>query len=243
MSRKKLITKELTELYNSGAKVCQEFLDGNNDSFQYKYQSWYTKALRAVQCLALDRLSEFRGYYEIDPKRKSLGYGTYVIQDYFKGVAPNNFHYSNFDTRKQVVQAFFNQLTIFKSIIDRADSLLGNIEEELYAEIQDSEIVVAKQLLKVSPRAAGALAGVVIEGHLQKVANSHAIKVTKKNPTISDLNDPLKNASVIDTPTWRKITYLADIRNICSHKKDAEPTKEQVQELIDGAVWLIKNTF
>lgn len=142
-----------------------------------------------------------------------------------------------------MVQAFFNQLTIFKSIIDRADSLLGNIEEELYAEIQGSEIVVAKQLLKVSPRAAGALAGVVIEGHLQKVANSHAIKVTKKNPTISDLNDPLKNASVIDTPTWRKITYLADIRNICSHKKDAEPTKEQVQELIDGAVWLIKNIF
>lgn len=75
MSRKKLITKELTELYNSGAKVCQEFLDGNNDSFQYKYQSWYTKALRAVQCLALDRLSEFRGYYEIDPKRKSLDTG------------------------------------------------------------------------------------------------------------------------------------------------------------------------
>jgi hypothetical protein len=84
MSRKKLITAELTELYNSGATVCQEFQDGKNDSFEYKYQSWYTKALRAVQHLASDRLNEFRGYYEIDPKRKSLSYGTYVIQDYLK---------------------------------------------------------------------------------------------------------------------------------------------------------------
>jgi hypothetical protein len=243
MSRKKLITKELTDLYNSGAEVCQEFHDGKNESFQYKYQSWYTKALRAVQHLASDRIIEFRGYYEIDPKRKSLGYGTYAIQDYFKGVVPSKFNYPEFNSRVQVVQAFFNQLTIFKSIIDRAESLLGNIEDELYAEIQDSEIVVAKQLIKISPRAAGALMGVVIEGHLQKVADNHAIKVAKRNPTISDLNDPLKNATVIDTPTWRKITYLADIRNICSHRKEEEPTKEQVQELIEGADWLIKNVF
>jgi hypothetical protein len=235
--------KELVELYNLGVDACKEFHEGERGSFQYKYQSWYTKALRAVQYLASDRISEFRSYYEIDPKRKTLGYGTYVIQDYFKGVAPSKISYPDFNTSSQVTQAFVNQLTIFKSIIDRAESLLGNIEDELYAEIQDSEIVVAKQLIKVSPRAAGALMGVVIEGHLQKVAQNHEIKVAKKNPTISDLNDPLKNSSVIDTPTWRKITYLADIRNICSHKKDEEPTKEQVQELIEGADWLIKNVF
>lgn len=219
MSRKELITKELTDLYDSGVETCKEFHGGKKDSFQYKYQSWYTKALRAVQHLASDRLIEFRGYYEIDPKRKTLGYGTYVIQDYFKGVAPSKFNYPEFDTSAQVTQSFVNQLTIFRSIIDRAESLLGNIEDELYAEIQDSEIVVAKQLIKVSPRAAGALMGVVIKGHLQKVAHNHDIKIAKKSPTISDLNDPLKNASVIDTPTWRKITYLSDIRNICSHKK------------------------
>lgn len=243
MSRKKLIKEELSDLYSSGADVFNALNDGERDSFQYDYQSWYTKALRAVQYLAPDRLAEFRGYYEIDPKRKSLGYGTYVIQDFFKGVVPSRIQYPEFNSMAQVLKAFFNQLTIFKSIIDRVDSLIGNIEEELYAEIQDSEIVVAKQLLKVSPRAAGALIGVVIEGHLQKVANNHSIRVAKKNPTISDLNDPLKNAAVIDTPTWRKITYLADIRNLCSHRKEEEPRKDQVQELIDGADWLIKNVF
>jgi hypothetical protein len=48
---------------------------------------------------------------------------------------------------------------------------------------------------------------------------------------------------VIDTPVWRKISFLADLRNLCSHKKDAEPTKEQVEELIQGAEWLTKNVF
>jgi len=100
-----------------------------------------------------------------------------------------------------------------------------------------------KQLLKISARAAGSLAGVVIENHLQKVTKKHGITIRKKNPTISDLNDPLKNAGVLDTPKWRKVAYFADIRNMCSHKKDVEPTKEQVIELIDGANWLIKNVF
>jgi hypothetical protein len=34
--------------------------------------------------------------------------------------------------------------------------------------------------------------GVVIEGHLQKVAASHDVKISKKHPTIAELNDPLK---------------------------------------------------
>ncbi len=171
------------------------------------------------------------------------GYGTYVIQDYLKGVAPNSVHYPDFDTRKQVLQCFFNQLTILHAIGKRVDSVLANIEGELYAELQDGELSIARQLAKISSRAAGALVGVVIEGHLQKVAQAHSVKLTKKHPTIADINDPLKAASVVDTPTWRKISFLADLRNLCSHKKDAEPTKEQVEELIQGAEWLTKNVF
>lgn len=85
--------------------------------------------------------------------------------------------------------------------------------------------------------------GVVIEGHLQKVASNRGVKINKKNPTIADLNDPLKSAEIIDTASWRKISFLSDLRNLCSHKKTVEPTKEQVEELIQGAEWLMKNVF
>lgn len=243
MTKREEIKKELKKLYDEGAVLAVAFQKQEDTQFQYEYQSWYTKALKTIESLAPDRLQEFRGYYEIDPKRKSLGYGTYVIQDFIKGVAPSKYHYPDFDTRSQTMTCFFNQLTILSSVEGRITSLLANIEGELYAELQDSEISIARQLTKVSPRAAGALVGVVIEGHLQKVAATHAVKIGKKHPTISDLNDPLKAAGIIDVPTWRKISYLADLRNLCSHKKDSDPSKEQVEELIQGAEWLTKNVF
>lgn len=243
MTKNEAIHKELIALYKEGAELAVSFQEGREKQFHYDYQRWFTKALKALATLAPDRHTEFRSYYEIDPKRKSLDYGTYVIQDYLKNVVPSPHYYKDFDSRQVVLQCFLNQLAILKAINDRVDSVLANIEGEIYAELQDNEIAVARQLLKVSTRAAGALVGVLIEGHLQKVANSHNIKINKKNPTIADLNDPLKAASVTDTASWRKISFLADIRNLCSHKKDAEPTKEQVEELIAGAEWLTKNIF
>ena len=216
----------MNALYGEGARLADAFQKNEEKQFHYDYQHWYSRALKAVATLAPDRHAEFRGYYEIDSKRKDLGYGTYVIQDYLKGVKPGSFALENFDCRQQALLCFFNQLTIFQSIVERVDSVVANIEGELYAELQDSEIVIAKQLAKVSLRAAGALMGVVVEGHLQKVALNRGIKISKKNPTIADLNEPLKTAGVIDT---------------ASHKKDVAPTKEQVEELIQGAEWLTKN--
>jgi len=243
MSKRDLIRKELAVLYDEGAALAVAFQKKEDRQFHYDYQRWYSKALKAVASLAPDRYNEFRGYYEIDPKRKDFGYGTYVIQDYLKGIVPSGYGYDNFDSRAQMLTNYFNQLSILKAVYDRIESVLSNIEGELYAELQDSEIEIARQLAKVSARAAGALVGVVIEGHLQKVATAHGVKLAKKNPTIADLNDSLKSAGVIDTPIWRKISYLADLRNLCSHKKDVNPTVEQVAELIQGADWLTKNVF
>lgn len=224
MSKRESIIKELTSLYQEGAELAQAFQKDKAKQFQYDYQRWYTKAIKAVAVLAPDRHAEFRGYYEIDPKRKSLGYGTYVIQDFMKNVVPSGYHFQDFNAQHQALQCFFNQLTIFHSIIERANSALASIEGELYSELQDNELVVARQLATVNLRAAGALVGVLIEGHLQKVVADRGIKIAKKHPTIADLNDLLKAAAIVDLPAWRKISFFADIRNICSHKKDVEPT-------------------
>jgi len=168
--KRDLVRKETDALYNEGAKLAVAFQKKEAKQFQYDYQRWYTKALKAVSSLAPDRLAEFKAYYEIDPKRKALGYGTYVIQDFFKNVVPNKLQHPDFDSDERTLICFFNQLTILKAIAGRVDTVLENIEGELYAELQDSELVIARQLCKVNLRAAGALVGVVIEGHLQKVA-------------------------------------------------------------------------
>ncbi|MDE0554538.1 MAG: hypothetical protein OXI24_10010 [Candidatus Poribacteria bacterium] len=136
-----------------------------------------------------------------------------------------------------------NQFQILKSLESRIDSILQDVKGHLLADIQDSELKVADQLRKVSLRAAGALAGVILEGHLQRVTQNHNITIRKKSPTIADLNDPLKSAGVYDNPTWRKIQLLADIRNLCSHKKSREPTNDEVVNLISGVNWVIKSIF
>ena len=104
-------------------------------------------------------------------------------------------------------------------------------------------MATAEALLKINLRAAGSLAGVILENHLQKVMQNHHIPITKKNPTISDMNDALKDNNIYDIPTWRKIQYFGDIRNLCSHKKDREPTEEEVRDLISGVNEIIKKVF
>lgn len=241
MTAREKIKDTVVDLVAEGNTLLKKFNAKEETSLHFDYQSWYTKSLRVVEWLAKDRYEEFRRYYEPDPRRKSLGYGTYVVQDYLKGVAPGGYGMKDFNCRERATYGVYNQLTILTSVAARASSVLGDIQGSLYAELQDEEIGSAESLLKVNLRAAGALAGVILEAHLQKLAHTYGVKITKKTPTIADLNEPLKVAGVYDLPTWRKVSYLADIRNICSHKKGADPTAGQAKELVDGVRWAVKN--
>ena len=94
-----------------------------------------------------------------------------------------------------------------------------------------------------SPDPAGALAGVVLERHLKEVCDNHSLTIRKRNPQISDLNDSLKSAAVIDTPQWRSIQYLGDLRNLCAHDKESEPTPDQINDLLAGVAKVTKTIF
>ena len=207
------------------------------DEFGVTYQDWYSRACKVVESLAPERLEEFNSYYLIDPKRKALTDSNYVIQDYIRGIIPSRLQWNLLRIR------ITNQMHILMSLDSRIDSVLQDITGHLFADLQDSELVAAAQLKKVSKRAAGALAGVVLERHLQRVVQNHRISMRKKSPSISDLNDPLKNAGVYDVPTWRKIQLLADIRNLCAHQKNREPTDDELDELISGVNSVIKSIF
>jgi hypothetical protein len=249
MTSKEKLKKEIKDCINDTAPILlylQEQLKkelSEKYSLQREYQKWYSKALKVVEFLGKDRYQEFKSYYEIDPKRKTMGYGNYYIQDYLKGVAPNKLSNPNFDPKKETFKNVYNQHTILLSINDRIDCILADIQTNLLIELQDTELETAKSLLKVNIRASGVIAGVILESYLSSVTNNYSLTISKRNPTLSDFNDVLKKNNIIDTTVWRKITYLGDIRNICAHKKDIEPTKDQVEELINGVNWITKNVF
>ena len=102
--------------------------------------------------------------------------------------------------------------------------------------------------LKNSPsnkftRAAGVLAGVVLERHLKEVCGNHDLTLRRKAPQISHLNDALKGGNVIDIPQWRSIQQLGDLRNLCAHDKESEPTLDQVKDLLAGVAKVTKTIF
>jgi hypothetical protein len=133
------------------------------------------------------------------------------------------------------------QLNILKSARQRFKSSLFDIRQLVAADLFDSEIEAARSLMKNKfLRATGTIAGVILEKHLAQVCDNHGIKVPKKNPTIGDFNELLKNADVIDTPRWRANQHLADIHNLCGHNKGKEPTEEQIQDLVDGVAKVLK---
>lgn len=258
MIDKEKIKQEVDELFKEGKKLYfsmflldpegkEALKNANIDEkdlpvFSQQYDHWYTRSYRLIEKVAPYRLNDFVELYK-KPKVKEMNLSNYCISDALLGyritrgativASPISAH----DKMEQ-------QVEILASIGSLVDDYFYNLEIELQGNIFDSELDSAEELLrKKFLRAAGAIAGVVLEKHLNNVAQNHSVKLTKKNPTISDFNDKLKEEGAIDVPTWRKIQYLGDLRNVCCHNKNVEPTEEQVRDLIDGVKYIITNIF
>lgn len=256
-SPKDVLIKQLKKLYDNGVKLqfsmykeCGVLTEEQEKElkdkillFHNNYQTWYSESREVVKQILPNRIDDFTAFYRSKDKRKSVDFENYTIQDYLMGTTTKR----GFETivePKAAIPKFQQQLLILGSAYELIDSKLIDIYQVLQADIFDSELDASRHLSKNGfLRAAGAMAGVVIESHLQQVCISHNIKITKANPGINDLAQLLKDNSVLGTPEWRKIQQLADLRNLCDHKKKVEPTKEQIEELIVGAEKIIKTVF
>jgi hypothetical protein len=203
-----------------------------------RYQKWYTQGLTVVRQLMPDRYAEFQEQY-IQPKKQPLTVNSYTISDYYHGILPYSMdpegRLSRYYSRMRT------QIGILESGNTRIDSILADIRGSLQAEMFDDELDAARDLLKNGHiRASGAVAGVSLERHLKVVASNHEVKITTRDPGISNLNDALKNLGLYDVPDWRFIQRLGDLRNLCSHAKDKDPTKDDAEELIQGVSKILK---
>jgi hypothetical protein len=245
---------DLSKLIDLGNEMYADFcLHGGNDedvpddeiTLEQQYQRWYTEALSVVKQLIPDRFQEFVVLYHPDSRRKQIDTGTYRIQDWLLGVRePAAYGPGNFDTFTVICNLFSTQLGILKSAKSRFESSLFDIAQVVRAELFDSELDAARELVKNGfLRGAGAIAGVVLEKHLAQVCANHNVAIRVKDPTIGKFNDALKEAMILDVPGWRQIQRLGDIRNLCDHNKERKPTLEEVNELIDGADKLCKTLF
>jgi hypothetical protein len=215
--------------------------------FTESYQGWYSEALAVIKILLPDRLSDFIKLYEKPKPRKEITYENYSIEDALSGLQvtkDTGWDRSVIVDAKAALPRFRQQINILKSASNRFESSLFTLSELVRADLFDSELDTSRELnSKGFTRAAGAIAGVVLESHLIQVAQNHIIKVTLKNPSINDLNDLLKNNNVIEMKDWRFIQHLADIRNKCDHKKNTDPSSEEINDFIDGVDKVSKTIY
>jgi hypothetical protein len=200
--------KELREL----------FKDKKVPTFQEEYEKWYSESIQVIKQILPDRFNDFTKLYK-DEKRKEITYLTYTVSDYMIGLRTSRLGETIADG-KSAFPKFKQQLNILESAKKRFESSLFDIKQLLQSDIFDSELDAAEELLKKGfLRGAGAIAGVVLESHLSQICENHKKHMNKKSPTISDYNDLLKQEDIIEVASWRFIQHLADLRNLCDHKK------------------------
>lgn len=241
------IKQEAENLYLEGLEVLKKFLDDKDDEDKsenrIKYQVWYTKSELVIKEFLPTRYKEFIGCYKTE-KRKEYDCSNYCIYDYFTGIYVTRGGKELFNCKDIAMTNFSLQLTILNALRENLDSILFNIIENIECEIFDNELESAKKLLKNKfLRAAGAICGVVLEKHFSTVLKHHDLTINKKEPCISDYNDLCKKEKIYDIINWRFVQHLGDIRNLCDHNKGREPTKEEVEELIEGTDKVIKTIF
>lgn len=213
--------------------------------FKSKYQAWYSEALALLRQLLPDRVVDFVRHYDAPKGRKSITYESYRIEDYLQGVnVTTGIYKEKVVGPDAAIPHFEQQLAIVQAAQARFESSLFEIRQLVQADLLDSELEAAEELARHKfDRAAGAVAGVVLEKHLAQVCDDHKLTIGRKHPTISDFNESLKAAGVIDVPQWRFIQHLADIRNLCDHGRKPDPTREQVSDLLAGARKVTKTIF
>lgn len=214
--------------------TASSLLVSNHLQFVSGYQTWYTRSSSVIKQLIPHRYEDFKQLYNAIDGHCNVVLDPHI---FFLGdkTAPNKPNYL-------IMRDLNKQIEICKSAVNSLGDRLAKMKSILQADIFNSELDAAMHLHKNGYlRAAGSVAGVVLECHLQQVAINHGISIPEKYPTISVLNEPLKGHGVYDIPTWRNIQRLADIRNLCDHKKARDPTKEEVLDLIGGVKSIVEN--
>ncbi len=214
-------------------------------SFSGEYQRWYSESIVLLRQLLPDRVADFVRHYEKPKGRKDITFESYRIEDFLQGLTITRGYPKEIvvDSSAAIPQ-FRQQQAILKAAKGRFESSLFEIRQLVQADLLDSELEAAEVLAKHKfSRAAGALAGVVLERHLSQVCADRKLAIVKRNPGIADFNEALKSGGVIDLPQWRFVQHLADIRNLCDHSRTPEPTAEQVADLLAGAKKVTKTVY
>ena len=134
-----------------------------------------------------------------------------------------NSYRTNWDAFKRMKSVFVAAMDDYKN------GYLTSIKNLIQADVFDSELEQAQELLSSGYKlAAAVIAGVVLETTLRDLCYQHSLTIGK----LDKMNSDLAKAGVYNKLQQKRITALADIRNSAAHGKPEEFSDDDVIMMI-----------
>jgi hypothetical protein len=204
-----------TQTVPARARIPQDFIRS--------YHEWYAASLALIEANMPSRLSEFNLLHYGETGGKTEGVHHLLTRGWI-----------DFEAQTEIARRIIQMDAIVASLPKYLEGRLFDLELEVAYLYVNDQLDEAEGLLKAKfTRAAGAIAGVLLERHLRLLCDKHRppIKYPPKRATIALLNDRLRDNSVYDVAQWRKVQWMGDVRNKCSHA-GIEPEATEVADLI-----------
>ena len=145
-------------------------------------------------------------------------------------------HYQEF-VKAEEINGYQTQWDAFKrmksvfiaAMDDYKNGYLTSIKNLIQADVFDSELEQAQELLSSGYKlAAAVIAGVVLETALRDLCNQNSLPIGK----LDKMNSDLAKAGIYNKLQQKRITALADIRNSAAHGKPEEFSDNDVTMMI-----------
>jgi hypothetical protein len=230
--------------YTKALRVIRQLYPELTDDFQAHYRAilstpsttqypaWYRTVLRVMHRLTVQRSHDAtdhsRGRQDAKPAASSAtetSMGMAIL--------------GNGETISRVRMTFLtrlsHQLRLLNSVKDGLEYVLADLQSTLYGEVGDHLLITAYELFQHGQRrAAGALAWVLLEVHLAKVATKYRVTIPPKSSGLATLNAALKCGGIYDVEVWRFIQSLGALGHACVSAPAHEPTVDELTELLQG---------
>ena len=232
--------------YTKALRVIRQLYPERSDDFQAHYREllalqrstpslpWYRKALRVMHRLTARR-SQAAKDHEREGHDSARPGSPETVRHTCMGmtITPNGEMIPS--VRLTFLAHFSQQLRILSAVRDGLEYVLADVHSTLYGDVENHVLAAVYTLSQHGHRrAAGALAGVLLEIHLAHVATKYRVAVGAKSPDITMLNAALKRGGIYDGESWRFIQRLGALREVWVDSSRHDPTVDELTTFIHG---------
>lgn len=192
--------------------------------------------IEGIEATREKRNSELMGSYDVIDNEKTLTWKVKSKNLLISTCGKDSQHYEEF-IKAEKLSSYETQWDAFKrmksvfiaAMDDYKNGYLTSIKNLIQADVFDSELEQAQELLSSGYKlAAAVIAGVVLETALRDLCNQNSLAIGK----LDKMNSDLAKAGIYNKLQQKRITALADIRNSAAHGKPEEFSDNDVTMMI-----------